>query len=392
VNSHFSFKALCRFSAVLLGLAMASSAQAQMPVLLYHAHPNLGYVEANFTRDMDFLVANDYKAITPDEFMAWKNDNAPLPMRPVLLTVDDNYILVYTSMWPILQARGLKIVNFTISASVGQTAGLHYCSWAQINQMEQSGAIISESHTVTHPHLSTLTRTQQRAEVVNSRAALNSNMPGKNCKFIAYSYGDYNAITLEECATAGYTGGFVVGGGINTHDTPDLELQRKQVDTVTFDRFKDDLGFTAFQTAPGPGWVMDDSDVHFYADETQWPVIAGSSQAGGSGRIHVAGAGAPAEWSAFVPRPGVYRVHARWSSVPARSSAATYTVNHAGGSTSYLVNQRINGDVYNLLGEVQFTTAQAARVSLAPASDGSVNADAVWLEFVSSGVNEWGLY
>jgi hypothetical protein len=56
------------------------------------------------------------------------------------------------------------------------------------------------------------------------------------------------------------------------------------------------------------------------------------------------------------------------------------------------VNQRINGDVYNLLGEVQFTTAQAARVSLAPASDGSVNADAVWLEFVSSGVNEWGLY
>ena len=377
---------------MLLGFAAASFAQAQMPVLLYHAHPNLGYVEANFTRDMDFLVANDYHAITPDEFMAWKVDKAPLPMRPVLLTVDDNYILVYTSMWPILQARGLKIINFTISASVGQTVGLHYCSWAQLIQMEQSGAIINESHTVTHPFLSQLTRTQQRAEVVNSRTAISNNIPGKNCKYIAYSYGDYNAITLEECTAAGYTAGFVVGGGINTHDTPNLELQRKQVDTSTFDEFKDALGFTAFQPAPGPGWVMDDADVHFYGDETQWPVVSGSEQAGGSGRLHTAGAGTPAEWAAYVPRPGIYRVHARWSALPARSSAVTYTVQHAGGSTAYLVNQRINGNAYNLLGEVQFTTAQAARVSVAPASDGSVNADAVWLEFVSSGVDEWGLY
>ena len=363
-----------------------------MPVLLYHAHPALGYVEANFTRDMDFLVANDYHAITPDEFMAWKNNNEPLPMRPVLLTVDDNYILVYTSMWPILRARGLKIVNFTISASVGQTSGLQYCSWAQLIEMEQSGSILNESHTATHPHLSQLTRTQQRAEVVNSRAAINNNIPAKNCKYIAYPYGDYEAITLEECVNAGYTAGFVVGGGINTHDTPNFELQRKGVDTSTFDQFKDALGFTSFQPAPGPGWVMDDADMHFYGDETQWPVVAGSQQAGGSGRLHVAGAGTPAQWAAFVPRPGIYRVHARWSALPARSSAVTYTVHHAGGATQYLVNQRINGDAYNLLGEVQFTTAQAARVSLAPASDGSVNADAVWLEFVSSGVDEWGLY
>ena len=375
-----------------LWAAFAGGAQAQFRVLLYHAHPNLGYVEANFTRDMDFLVANDYTTVTPDEFIAWKENNAPLPIRPVLLTVDDNYILVYTSMFPILRDRGLKIINFTISGAVGQTAGLHYCSWSELRTMEASGHIINESHSVTHPHLSQLTAAQQMNEVSNSRAALMANIPGKTCKYLAYPYGDYNAGVITRSQAAGYTAAFVVGGGINYHDTPLFELQRKGVDTSTFDGFKEELGHNAWQPAPGPGWVMDDADVHFYADAAQWPVVAGSDTAGGSGRIHVAGSGTAASWAAFLPRPGVYRVHARWSAVPARTATALYTVQHAGGSTAFAMDQRVDGNKWNLLGEVQFDTTNAARVDLAASPSGSVSADAVWLEFVSSGVEEWGLY
>ena len=367
-------------------------AQAQFRVLLYHAHPNLGYVESNFIQHMDFLVANDYRTITPDQFIAWKVGNQPLPMRPTLITVDDNYILMYTSMFPILRDRGQVAVNFTITNAVGSTSGHHYCSWEELRTMEASGHVINESHTLSHPQLTTLTPAQQMSQAADSKAAINHNIPGKVCKYIAYPYGDYNAGVIERCVAAGYTAGFVVGGGINYHDTPMFELQRIQVDTVTFNGFKEALGHNAWQPAPGPGWVMDDADVHFYADSALWPVVAGSGLAGGSGRVRAAGTGSPAAWAAVVPRPGIYRVHAKWSAVPARTSTALYTVHHAGGQTTFAADQRANDGAWNLLGEVQFNTTDAARVELAASPSGSVSADAVWLEFVSSTVDDWAIY
>ena len=367
-------------------------AHAQFRVLLYHAHPNLGYVESNFIQHMDFLVANDYRTITPDQFIAWKVGNQPLPMRPTLITVDDNYILMYTGMFPILRDRGQVAVNFTITNAVGSTSGHHYCSWTELRTMEASGHVINESHTLSHPQLTTLTPAQQMSQAADSKAAINHNIPGKVCKYIAYPYGDYNAGVIERCVAAGYTAGFVVGGGINYHDTPMFELQRIQVDTVTFNGFKEALGHNAWQPAPGPGWVMDDADVHFYADSALWPVVAGSGLAGGSGRVRAAGTGSPAAWAAVVPRPGIYRVHAKWSAVPARTSTALYTVHHGGGQTTFAADQRANDGAWNLLGEVQFNTTDAARVELAASPSGSVSADAVWLEFVSSTVDDWAIY
>lgn len=375
-----------------LALVIHTPAHAQFRVLLYHAHPNLGYVEANFIQHMDFLVANDYRTITPDQFIAWKLNNEPLPMRPTLITVDDNYILMYTSMYPILRDRGLVAVNFVITGSVGNTVGLHYCSWEELRTMEASGNVINESHTVSHPHLTTLNATNQTNQVVNSRTALAANIPGKVSKYIAYPYGDYNAGVITRCIAAGYTAGFAVGNGVNYHDTPMFELQRKGVDTVTFSGFREELGHNAWQPAPGPGWVMDDADVHFYADSALWPVVAGSNLAGGSGRVRPAGTGSPAAWAALVPRPGIYRVHAKWSAVPARTSTALYTVHHAGGQTTFAADQRANDGAWNLLGEVQFNTTAAARVELAASPSGSVSADAVWLEFVSSTVDDWAIY
>ena len=82
-------------------------------VFLQVVDPELFAGREAFLQQMDFLVEKEYRTITPDQFMAWKNQNRPLPLRPVLLTVDDNYILVYTSMWPILRDRGLVPLEVT---------------------------------------------------------------------------------------------------------------------------------------------------------------------------------------------------------------------------------------------------------------------------------------
>ncbi|MFM7206210.1 MAG: hypothetical protein ACKO4T_06050, partial [Planctomycetaceae bacterium] len=92
--------------AVLLTAAVGGRpAAAQVPAVMYHAHPNLGYVRENFTAHLDYFAANAFSTITLDQFYDWRVNDGILPYRPILLTVDDNYILGYTEMYPALAAR-----------------------------------------------------------------------------------------------------------------------------------------------------------------------------------------------------------------------------------------------------------------------------------------------
>ena len=80
----FSIRALC----LILVLAFASPAAAQFRVLLYHAHPSFSFSQELFVEHMDFLKANDYHTVTLDQFLDWKENNRPMPIRPLVLTLD----------------------------------------------------------------------------------------------------------------------------------------------------------------------------------------------------------------------------------------------------------------------------------------------------------------
>ena len=89
-------------------------------------------------------------------------------------------------------------------------------------------------------------------------------------------------------------------------------------------------------------------------------------------------------WTPEVPSSGAYKVYARWTSGSDRTSEATYTIHHAGGSTAVTVNQRGSGGSWNLLGTFTLTPGSNHRVVLADdAPDGSwVIADAIKFEKV----------
>jgi hypothetical protein len=95
-----------------LCLLAAAPATAQVRVLLYHAYPSFGYTAAQFAEHMDFLRSNGYTTITPFQLLNWMQYDTPLPIRPILVTMDDNYIPVVDEVFPILQARGMVAVNF----------------------------------------------------------------------------------------------------------------------------------------------------------------------------------------------------------------------------------------------------------------------------------------
>ena len=69
--------------------------------------------------DLDALQAKGYTAITVSDLLAYVQDGADLPEKPVMITFDDGYYNNYIYAYPLLKQRGMKAV---VSIIGSQTA------------------------------------------------------------------------------------------------------------------------------------------------------------------------------------------------------------------------------------------------------------------------------
>ena len=121
-----------------------------------------------------------------------------------------------------------------------------------------------------------------------------------------------------------------------------------------------------FNMAPGQGHkvsVTDQADGYVIADAIQ---LLGTDDPEFNS----------ATWTPNVPA-GQYEVYAKWTANANRATNATYTINHASGSTPIAVNQQANGGQFNLLGT--FSLNGSSNITLTDNANGYVIADAVQL-------------
>ncbi len=367
---------------------------AQVPVLLYHCQSSFGYSAALFTQHMDFLKANGYHTITPDELLDWMDYDSPLPPRPILITMDDNYIPVYDEVFPILQARGMVAVNFTHTNYVGVVTGSgDHCDWNEIQTMENSGVVMTESHTKSHTNLTTLSDSAAQTEIVGSKAAIEANLPGKVCRYIAYPYGAYTSTHVNMCMAAGYRAAFTTANQKAYRTTPRYEIGRTTIGSDSVSSLASKIGFDSLPPVPGQGFTLDNSDPNCTITGA-WSTSTTGSPYGSNALVKSSGAGAASvKWAVKLRQPSTYRVYARWTSAPDRATNAAYQVTHALGTETVTVNQQTSGSQWNLLGTWNFSTTSPAQVLITDSANGTVSADAVWFEPVPSSVGaDWMLY
>lgn len=184
-------------------------------VLNYHKiddmNISLSVRPEDFERQMKYLVEQNFHAITPQEMYAALVEGAELPENPVLITFDDGYLDNYTNAYPILKKYGLKATIFVITGFMdrGQPG---YFTWGQAAEMEASGLISIESHTVTHSSLTDLNEEQMQREIKASKADIERRL-GKQVEFLAYPTGTYNLHIAALVKEAGYKGAFTVKYG-----------------------------------------------------------------------------------------------------------------------------------------------------------------------------------
>lgn len=89
--------------------------------------------------------------------------------KPVFLTFDDGYLDNYTELYPILQRHKAKATIFLISGLIGRE---HYLTEDMIREMNASGLVSFQSHTVHHADMNAATPEEREYEAAESQLAI----------------------------------------------------------------------------------------------------------------------------------------------------------------------------------------------------------------------------
>jgi peptidoglycan/xylan/chitin deacetylase (PgdA/CDA1 family) len=161
-------------------------------------YPQLWVSRGRFASAMAALRRAGYNAVTLAAAVdAWRR-GGPLPRRPVVITFDDGYRSDYTHAGPVLRRLGWPgVLNLELNnlrpgdITVPEVRRLIEWGWE------------IDSHTITHPDLTTLGPAALRHELVGSRAEIRRRF-GQPARFFCYPAGRYNATVVAAVRAAGY--------------------------------------------------------------------------------------------------------------------------------------------------------------------------------------------
>ncbi|VBB09738.1 polysaccharide deacetylase [Lucifera butyrica] len=199
-----------------------------IPVLNYHEvvkndedNP-LALSVKEFDEQMAYLHRNGYKAITPDELLAYIGQGRQLPAKSVLITFDDGYRDNYTNAFPVLKKYGFTATIFLITDFVGNDDW--YLNWQQVREMQRAG-IVFGSHTLNHIPLVGVPPAEVLFQLQKSKEGIEWRL-GVPVNYLAYPTGAYDAQVCQLVRQAGYKAAFSVDFGRVTQASKVYALER----------------------------------------------------------------------------------------------------------------------------------------------------------------------
>jgi len=234
----------------------------QVPIFMYHEVVEssgfdaiAGRIQADYVVSKETFEAHLRKlrelnchSIDLTTLIGWLRDGAPIPERSVVITFDDGFAGNATLATPLLEKYGFMATFFVATNRIGDTAML---SWDQLRDMAARGMAI-ESHTASHPLLSTLTAEETRRELMASREALEREL-GREVSYISLPNGDSNPWYASLACQSGYHGGCGSEFGVNDRDVDPYFLKRIAIKRQTSAR---DIGDYVLRDSLGYNWAM----------------------------------------------------------------------------------------------------------------------------------------
>lgn len=242
----------------------ASVAQAQVAVLCYHELNNQpaegkdiwSISSSNFEGHIRYLQQEGYRFISYAEYEQFCRGQLTLPEKSVMLTFDDGYESFYKDAYPLLQKYKVPALLAIVTSWIeGQRpTGLRpMVTWEQMREMEASGFVTIGSHTDSlhvqrriNPQGSFSsgvenylyfgdryeTEAEYEARISNDFANVQKLFQqnlGHKAKALVWPYGRYSGKATELALQNGFTGTFLLSGGINDSNINDLHYAKRMI-------------------------------------------------------------------------------------------------------------------------------------------------------------------
>ena len=172
-----------------------------VPVLAYHRFAEncksaLCMPLRVFDSQMKFLKENGYRAITPEDLLAFLEYRRALPKKSVWITMDDGYRSVYDIAFPILKKYGFTATLFVYTDFVGVSKTA--ITWSQLRELKEEGFAVG-SHTISHADLTNQEDGESepefsarlKKELSGSKTIIDKKLDQNTC-WLAYPYGNYD--------------------------------------------------------------------------------------------------------------------------------------------------------------------------------------------------------
>jgi peptidoglycan/xylan/chitin deacetylase (PgdA/CDA1 family) len=198
-------------------------------VLCYHAvsetwHHELSVPADVLERQLRMLLRLGYRPVTAAEAVAGSG-------RLLHVTFDDAFTSVRTAL-PVLERTGVPATVFACTGYADDGRALDVpeladevrarpdelatMTWDGLRALADRGVEVS-SHTVSHPHLPTLSDAELADELRSSRQRLEDEL-GRPCRLLAYPYGECDERVRAAARAAGYDAAFSLPGDATGRD------------------------------------------------------------------------------------------------------------------------------------------------------------------------------
>lgn len=209
-----------------------------VPVLSYHKFSNdkrdkMTVTTEDFEKQMRFLKDNGYSVITMDQLFDFLEFSTQIPKKSVVITIDDGWRSAYEFAFPILKKYGYPATLFIYTDLI--TGSKKTLNWDMIREMSENGLDI-QCHTKTHRNLTEIGKGEPFSEYfktivkeLTDSARIIKAKVNRECRYLAYPYGETNSLVNALLKKHGYRGGFTVKRGGNPSFLSNFTLYRSMI-------------------------------------------------------------------------------------------------------------------------------------------------------------------
>jgi peptidoglycan/xylan/chitin deacetylase (PgdA/CDA1 family) len=140
------------------GSGLSGEKPVCVPILMYHEIKTYKtgkdiILPREFENDLKYLAENGYTAVTMEDLLAYTQNEADLPEKPIVLSFDDGYLSTYIYAFPLLKKYNDKIVLSIIGKNTDDFSRIpdddldySHVTWDQLNEMLDSGCVEVQNH------------------------------------------------------------------------------------------------------------------------------------------------------------------------------------------------------------------------------------------------------